>query len=448
MDTHDVRNIPITNDEDRLIGIVSERKLARTYVCPHAIEQLTVGPILLETLARILQAEIIHEAHPELKGNVSIVTDALHVSLSSMTTDDVAVVGDNEPVQLALISAGIAAIIVAEDAPIGERVLEAAKARSVSLLATSLNAFNVGRMVHLSHPAEYVMDTDIDTVQLSDFLSMAKKKVTHSKYRTAFVVDENRKLLGMLSRNTFLEDIQKSVILVDHNEFMQGPEGLERADIREIIDHHRIGSLTTLRPIRFKNEPLGSTSTIITYMYQEAGIDPEPAIAKILLAGILSDTLVLKMSTTTEKDIKAVEYLAARAGVNYETFGMTLIKTGMDLENTPLDDLLTRDTKRYILVNLSTTIAQIMTPSDSYPRQNAAEITRRLGALREYSGDDLYIAMFTDVLAQVSYLYVSGPANVLTKLEYQQQPIVLENVMSRKKDLLPMIGKKLADLEQ
>ena len=448
MDTHDVRNIPIINEEDRLIGIVSERKLARTYVSPHASEQLTVGPILLETLARILHAEIMHAAHPELNGNVSIVTDALHVSLSSMTTDDVAVVGDNEPVQLALISAGIAAIIVAEDAPIGERVLEAAKARSVSLLATQLNAFSVGRMVHLSHPAESVMDTDIDTVQLSDFISTAKKKVTNSKYRTACVVDENRKLLGMLSRNTFLEDIQKSVILVDHNEFMQGPEGLERADIREVIDHHRIGSLTTLQPVRFRNDPLGSTSTIITYMYQEAGIDPEPAVAKILLAGILSDTLVLKMSTTTEKDIKAVEYLAARAGVSYEAFGMTLIKNGMDLENTPLDDLLTRDTKRYKLANLSMTIAQVMTPSDSYPRQNAAEIIRRIGVLREYSGDDLYTAMFTDVLSQVSYLYVSGSANLLTKLEYQEQPIVLENVMSRKKDLLPMIGKRLADLEQ
>ena len=448
MDTHDVRNIPIINEENRLLGIVSERKLARTYVSPHASEQLTVGPILLETLARILHADIMHEAQSELNGNVSIVTDALHVSLSSMTTDDVAVVGDNEPVQLALISAGIAAIIVAEAAPIGERVLEAAKARDVSLLATTLNAFSVGRMIHLSHPAESIMDTDIDTVELADFLSTAKKKVTHSKYRTACVVDKNRKLIGMLSRNTFLDDIQKSVILVDHNEFMQGPEGLEQADIREIIDHHRIGSLNTLYPIRFRNEPLGSTSTIITYMYHEAGIDPEPAIAKILLAGILSDTLVLKMSTTTEKDVKAVEYLAARANVNYEAFGMTLIKIGMDLENTSLDELLTRDTKRYTIAHLSLTIAQIMTPSDNYPRQNAAEIMRRLGALREYTNDDLYIAMFTDVISQVSYLYMSGSSNLLAKLEYQEQPIVLEGMMSRKKDFLPMIGKLLAELEQ
>ena len=448
MDKHDVRNIPIINEEDRLIGIVSEHRLARTYASPHASGQLTVGPILLGTLARIIHAEIIHEAQSELNGNVSIVTDALHVSLSSMTTDDVAVVGDNEPVQLALISAGIAAIIVAEGAPIGERVLEAAKARSVSLLATPLNAFSVGRMVHLSHPAECVMDIDIDTVQLSDFLSTAKKKVINSKYRTACVVDESRKLLGMLSHNTFLEEIQKSVILVDHNELLQGAEGLERADVQEIIDHHRIGSLTTLHPIRFRNEPLGSTSTIITYMYQEAGIDPEPGVAKMLLAGILSDTLVLKMSTTTEKDVKAVEYLTARAGVNYETFGITLIKNGMNLENTPLDELLTRDTKRYKLSNLSVTIAQIMTPSDNYPRQNATEIIRRIGALREYTGEDLYMAMFTDVISQVSYLYVSGSANLLTKLEYQEQPIVLEGVMSRKKDLLPIIGKALADLEQ
>lgn len=448
MNTHDVRNIPIINEEGRLIGIVGEYRLARAYVNPHASEQLTVEPIPLETLARILYAEIIHAAHSELRGDVSIVTAALQVSLSSMDAHSVAVVGDNEPVQLALISAGIAAIIVSEGAPIGEQVVEAAKKNSVSLLATPLSAFSVGRMVHLSHPAKHVMDTDIDTVQLSDLVSTAKRIVTNSKYRTACVVDENRKLLGMLSRNTFIEDIQKSVILVDHNEFMQGPDGLEEADIREIIDHHRIGTQTTLQPIYFRNEPVGSTATIITSLYQEAGVLPNKALATILLAGILSDTLMLKMSTTIQRDHKAVEYLATHAGLDYESFGMTLIKKGMNLENIPLDDLLTRDTKQYKLAKLSIAIAQIMTASDSYHTKHGTEIKQRIEALRDHSGDDLYMAMFTDVLLQVSYLYVAGSARLLMKLEYQEQPLILKNVMSRKKDLLPMIGKALANLEQ
>ena len=443
MDTHDVRNIPIINENEQLLGIVSEHRLARAYVNPHASEPLSVEPIPLQTLARILHAEILHAAHTELHGWVSIVTDALHVSLSSMTSDDVAVVGDNEPAQLALISAGIAAIIVAEGAPIGERVVEAAKARSVSLLATPLNAFNVGRMVHLSHPAEHVMATDVDTVQLSDLVSTAKKVVTNSRYRTACVVDENRKLLGMLSRNTFIDGIHKSVILVDHNEFAQGLEGIETADVQEIVDHHRIGTLATLYPIRFRNEPVGSTSTIITRLYQEAGVDPDPAMAIILLAGILSDTLVLKMSTTTDEDLKAVRYLAARAGIDSEAFGLALVKKGMDLENIPLDVLLSRDTKRYTLADLSITIAQVLIASDNYPKKYCEEILQKIGIIREHSGDDLYLVMFTDVIAQVSYVYASGPLHLLTQLGYQNQPTVLEHVMSRKKDLLPLIGKAL-----
>jgi manganese-dependent inorganic pyrophosphatase len=252
----------------------------------------------------------------------------------------------------------------------------------------------------------------------------------------------------MLSRNTFIEDIQKSVILVDHNEFMQGPEGLEEADIREIIDHHRIGTQTTLHPICFRNEPVGSTSTIITSLYQEAGVLPNKALATILLAGILSDTLILKMSTTTQRDHKAVEYLATHAGLDYESFGMALIKKGMNLENISLDDLLTRDTKRYKLAKLSIAIAQIMTASDSYHTKHGTEIMQRMAALRDHSGDDLHMVMFTDVLLQVSYLYISGSARLLMKLEYQEQPLILKNVMSRKKDLLPMIGKALRNLEQ
>ena len=448
MNTHDVRNIPIINEKGRLIGIVGEYGFARAYVNPHADEQLTIEPISLQTLARILCAEIIHAAHSELCGDVSIATAALHISLSAMGVDSVAVVGDNEPVQLALISAGIAALIVSDGAPIGEQVVDAAKRNSVSLLKTPLSAFSVGKMVTLSHPAEHVMDTDIDTVQLSDLASTAKRIVTNSKYRTACVVDENKKLLGMLSRNTFVEHIQKSIILVDHNEFTQGPDGIEKADIREVIDHHRIGMQTTIHPIHFRNEPVGSTSTIIVSLYQEANVVPDSSIATILLAGILSDTLVLKMSTTTKRDQEAAVYLATHAGVDYESFGLTLIKKGMDLENIPLDDLLTRDTKRYNLAKLSISIAQIMTASDTYHKAHEAEIMERIEVLRNHSGDDLYMAMFTDVLLQVSYLYIAGSARLLTKLEYQKQPLILKNAMSRKKDLLPMVGKALASLEQ
>jgi manganese-dependent inorganic pyrophosphatase len=442
MDEHDVRNIPIVDDNNRLLGLVSEHGLARAYVSPHASQALRVGPICTETLARILQAEIVHGAHELLDGQVAIVIDALHVSLSRLGSRDVAIVGDNEPAQLALVSAGIGAMIIAEGAPIGERLKEAARSRNVTLLKTDLDAFSVGRMIHLSHPASAIMARDVEIVHKEDSLSAATRIVTNSPYRTACVVDEDGCLLGMISRNTFLEEIQKSVILVDHNEFAQAAEGIETAEVLEIIDHHRLGTITTLRPIQFRNEPVGSTSTIITFRYIEEGVTPDTDIATLLLAGILSDTLVLKMSTTTSRDLEAVEYLSRLTGSNPQEFGSILIQKGMDLDQVLLYDLLSRDVKEYTLYDRPVIIAQVMTASDQYHVKHDAEIHETLAKLRHESGCDLYLTIFTDVIGQVSYLYASGETGLLERLEYDFQPVVLPGVMSRKKDFFPIFGQK------
>lgn len=443
MDKHDVRNIPIVDEEDHLMGLVSEHGLARAYVSPHASQALMVGPISTGTLARILQAEIHHQAHEVLEGSVAIVIDALHVSLSRLGSHDVAIVGDNEPAQLALVSAGICAIIVAEGAPVGERLKEAAKTRNVTILKTCLDAFSVGRMIHLSHPASAIMARDVEIVRMDDSLSAATRIVTNSPYRTACVIDDKDRLLGMISRNTFLEEIHKFVILVDHNEFTQAAEGIETAEIIEIIDHHRLGSISTLQPIQFRNEPVGSTSTIITYRYIEEGVIPDESIATLLLAGILSDTLILKMSTTTSRDKQAVEYLAKIANRDPPEFGSKLIQSGMDLENISVHMLLSRDLKEYSLFGNQIIIAQIMTASDKFHTEKDTEIKETIEQLWRSSGSTLYIALFTNVIGQISYLYAAGEAGLLDRLGYSNQPVVLPGIMSRKKDYFPVLGQKI-----
>lgn len=443
MDEYDVRNIPIVDQNNHLLGLVSEHGLARAYVSPHASQPLRVGPISINTLARILQAEIVHSSHASLDGQVAIVIDALHVSLSRLGAEDVAIVGDNEPAQLALVSAGIGAMIIAEGAPIGERLKDAARTRSVTLLKTDLDAFSVGRMIHLSHPATAVMARDVEIVHMDDSLTAATRIVTNSPYRTACVVDEEGRLLGMISRNTFLEEIHKSVILVDHNEFAQAAEGIEEAEILEIIDHHRLGTITTLRPIQFRNEPVGSTSTIITLRYIEEGVTPSPEIATLLLAGVLSDTLVLKMSTTTSRDHEAVEYLTRLTCLDPVEFGSTLIQKGMDLDQASLEDLLSRDVKEYMLYDRPVIIAQVMTASDQYHLTHDVDIRENLSILRNQTGTDLYIVLFTDVIGQVSYLYAAGDMGILERMGYDNQPVMLPGVMSRKKDFFPVFGQKL-----
>ncbi|OPZ44248.1 MAG: Manganese-dependent inorganic pyrophosphatase [Euryarchaeota archaeon ADurb.BinA087] len=446
MDEYEIRNIPIIDNEGKFLGLVSEHGLARAYVTPRRDAPLSIGPIALATLARILDARICVEGKREICGRVGIVIDALHVALSRLTREDVAVVGDNEPAQLALISAGISALVIAEGAPAGSRTLDAAAAKCVSILASPLDAFSVGRMVHLSLPAGSVLATDVPVLRLDDTLTYAKKAVTDSKYRTACVVDKEGRLLGTISRNTLLGEIQKQVILLDHNEYGQAVDGIEAAEILEVIDHHRLGAITTLKPVRFQNEPVGSTSTIIAMKFMEAGKDPSRPVAGILLAGILSDTLVLKMSTTTPADEKAVTYLAGICSLDPVTFGTELIQKGMDLDHTPLPDLLSRDTKRYSLFGREVVISQVMMASDEFLQGRKDEIRAVLERLRKEDAADLYLVLFTNVIGNHSHLIAAGDPGVLSSLGLEAQPVHLPGVMSRKKDFLPEFGQKLRDL--
>lgn len=446
MDEHGVRNMPIVDDEGRLLGLVSEHGLARAYVTRTKIQQLSITPIKLETLAKILDARIVVPGKDLLEGRVHIAIDALHVSLSRLTSSDVAIVGDNEPVQLALISAGIAALIIADGSPVGDRMINAAVARNVAVLATSLDAFGVGKMINLSLPASMVMATDVPRIAISDPLEYVKDVVSNSKYRTACVVEGDNRLLGMVSRNTFVDDIHKSVILVDHNEYSQAVDGIEKADVMEIVDHHRLGAITTLKPIRFLNDPVGSTSTIITRKFIESGVEPTPSTAGLLLSGVLSDTLALKMSTTTPEDERAVNYLAGIAGVDPIAFGIELVQQGIELEDVPLHELLLRDTKHYNLFEKSVVISQVTVPSFEFSASHAGEIRANVAALREETGADFFVALFTNVFENASDLFAAADEVNLAKMGMAEQPKRLDGVMSRKKDFLPQFGNMLRRL--
>ncbi len=446
MDEHGVRNMPIVDEQGTLLGLVSEHGLARTYVQRMSIEPLSISPIKLEVLARILDATIEVPGRDLIEGKVYIAIDALHVALSRLSSNDVAIVGDNEPAQLALIDARIAALIVADRAPVGARVIAASREKGVALLSTAINAFGVGKLINLSLPAGMVMATDVPRVRMDDTLEYVKEVVTNSKYRTACVVDESDRLKGMISRNTFVDEIRKSVILLDHNEYSQAVEGIEKADILEIIDHHRIGAITTLRPIRFLNDPVGSTSTIITRRFLEEGIEPSSKTAGLLLSGILSDTLALKMSTTTPQDEEAVAYLAGIVDIDPAAFGVELIRRGMELDTVPLEELLRKDTKRYHLFGREVIIAQVMVPSFAFGEAHAEKIPRELTLLRETAGVEIYAVLLTNVFENASDLFIASDDATVSRLGWTDQPVRLDGVMSRKKDFLPRFGSMLRGL--
>ncbi|MDD5419623.1 MAG: putative manganese-dependent inorganic diphosphatase [Methanomicrobiaceae archaeon] len=446
METYDMRNMPIVDGGGKLLGLVSEYGLARAFVRKNGREHLSLVPIGLDTLARILDGEVVVEAHDTLgEGRVYTVIDALHVTLSRMSPHDVAIVGDNEPAQLALISAGVAALIIAEGAPIGERAANAAKNRGVSIIATPLDAFSVGKMINLSLPASMIMETDLPLLRMEDSLEYAKQVVSNSKFRTGCVIGEDGRHIGLISRTTLMQTVRKAVILLDHNEYSQAVDGIENADLLEVIDHHRLGAISTLKPVKFLNDPVGSTSTIIAHKFIEGGIEPGYTTAGLLLSGILSDTLVLKLSTTTPSDVRAADYLAGITGIDPADYGSALIEKGMDLDSLPLEDLLAQDMKRYNLFGKKIMISQVMAPSFEYAGRHAEEIRQALERFRVTTDSDCVFALFTNVFANASDLFAAGDEACLSKMDIRDQPVRLENVMSRKKDFLPKFGETLRD---
>jgi manganese-dependent inorganic pyrophosphatase len=441
-----IRNVVITDPAGKPVGMVGEHALAAAYLRKIHLAELTVTPVPLQTLARILNADIPVSAREFLEGRVYIAIDALHVTLAKMTAEDIAVVGDDEPSQLAFIAAGIAGLIIAEGAPAGERVIAAAERKGVSVLTTALDAFGVGKMINLSLPAREVMEQDIPLLALTDTIAHARQVVSGSKFRAACVVRHDGTLAGILTRTTLLEDVRRSVILLDHNEASQAVGGISEAEIIEIIDHHRLSPITTLKPVRFLNDPVGATSTIIAMRFMESGLMPSQGVAGALLCGILSDTLALRMSTTTHRDRMAVKFLAPVAGVDPEELGPALLERGMDLSGVPLAALLSRDTKEFELSNRKVIIAQVMVPSFAWNRERSEAILAELASLQTGAKTDLAIALFTSVMENASDIYGAADGALISNLFGSGVPVRFEGVMSRKKDFLPWLGNRLREL--
>jgi manganese-dependent inorganic pyrophosphatase len=260
------------------------------------------------------------------------------------------------------------------------------------------------------------------------------------------VVTPDGKLAGILTRTTLLDDVRRSVILLDHNEASQAVDGIGSAEVVEIIDHHRLSPITTLKPVKFLNDPVGATSTIIALKFLESGLVPSRGVAGALLCGILSDTLALKMSTTTHRDKKAVDYLAPIAGVDPAELGPVLLERGMALSGVPLADLLSRDTKEFELSHKKVIISQVMVPSFAWNRERSLSIHAELAALQKSSGTDIAVALFTSVMENASDVYSAADEALVLGVFGAGLPLRFDGVMSRKKDFLPLLGARLRDI--
>lgn len=281
----------------------------------------------------------------------------------------------------------------------------------------------------------------------SDPIEEARQTMLKTRFRNYPVVDENHHYLGMISRHHLLKPNQKKLILLDHNEMKQAVEGIEEAELVEIIDHHRLGDLESIHPIYFRNDPVGATSTLIAETYERAGLTPDRAIAGLLMAGILSDTMIFRSPTTTKRDREAVLWLAEITGLDPEEWGRAIFREASPpLTGDPIQ-LVTEDLKEFAYGDTVFAVAQIETADMSMLAKNIDIIRKTMDNTAQNRGYDLMFLMITDIFIGGTRLLVSGdraPVGIAAFGGTAGGDIFLKDVMSRKKQVVPIIYQALA----
>lgn len=444
-----IRSLPVIDSGGRLLGIVGKEQLSEHYIERVEIEDLSVTPIDLNVLLSALDGRILANT-----GKVELVTGKIFIAaaqrgtiLNRIRKGDIVILGDRTDVQIDLIKAGCSALIITGESPVSEEVLALARREQVLIVSSSYYTFATAKLINLSAPVVSIMSKDVPVAGLRTPIVEIKAKVMESKYRCVLIVDEGDRLISIITRTDLLEPIQKQVILVDHNEISQAVDGIEQADILEIIDHHRVGDISTLRPITVYNEPIGSTCTIIANLMFLHQVEIPSNIAGALLSGILSDTLLLTLSTTTEKDREVADRLLRMSHLDLDTFGKELLKSSIDIKGKTPKEILLGDFKEYVLRDRKVGVSQTMVLDDAEIASVEEGIKVEMEKLCQIEGYSLVVFLIVNPLQKKGeQIFVKGEKEIIEKtfgVIVKDDKCFIPEILSRKKDFIPKIGRFL-----
>ncbi len=438
--------LPIVDDTGLLTGVLTERALARRYVRESHEVPVILGPTTMSAMTDVLEGTLlVGSGECRVDGRVWVLARALATMLETVSPGDVAVVGDRHEAQLHALQQGVSALVVSGGTTVPDQTLALAREKDIPVIASPLDSYVAGRMITLSCPCMALADHDPLTVRARDLLLDISDDVKDISYRAAVVVDRDGGPIGLVTRADLVDPQPRKVILVDHAESAQSIPGVEQAEIIEILDHHHIGSIETTNPVRATFDPVGSTSTLVAEQFFASRQEPTLPTAVMLLAAILSDTVILTSPTTTPRDAAVVEALAQRVGVDAGAFGREMFESTSDVSGLAAEAIIGRDLKAYELPNGQTIcIGQVETVGDA--------ILSRVGELRAAAqecagreGHRLVALMVTDVAVGGTHLVVAGDVGLAERAfggsASDGGVIPLPGVMSRKKQVAPQLMK-------
>lgn len=432
--------IPVTREDGTLYGMITAGSIAESdmeSINRAEIKKVPVFNILSALEGRILNSE--EDLFDEISGEVVIALPGN--AARSIRKGAVVICGDQQETVEDALKADASCIIICQS-NLSEKYIDISS--KTCMIATPCDAYRAARMIFQSIPVDRVCQKDkIVHFHLTDYLDDVRDTVLQSRYRAYPVLDDEDKVVGTLSRYHLIRPRKKKVVLVDHNEKSQSVAGLDQAEIIAILDHHRLADVQTGNPVFMRNEPVGSTTSIVASMFQEKGLMPSPALAGLMAAAIISDTVMFKSPTCTPRDKKLAERLARYAGVDTDKLGEAIFARGASA-NIPVDEMLKSDMKEYHLSSHSLAISQITTVNAEAFLRKKDEIVAGLEAQRKENHYDMTMLMLTNVLKEGTELLFCGDEEIIRIAfgvdEIHDHYVFLPKVMSRKKQIVPALS--------
>lgn len=442
---NNINNVTVVDEEGILVGIVSLSNITKCYMEIWDDGILGRSNTSLENIVEVLSGKLIYKPENVREfGNISVYAMEAGDKRATIDEKDLVIVGNRVDAQEDAVKKNISVLVVAGGAEVDKKVLELAKKHNVTIISTEYNSYMSARLLPQSVPISHVMTTEeLVCFHKDDFVEDVKTIMGKSRYRTYPVLDHKNKVIGSISRYHLISNKRKQLILVDHNEKNQSIPDIDVAEIKEIIDHHRVANIATTGPIYFRNEPVGSTCTIISRIYFELGIRPSKQVAGLICAAIISDTLLFRSPTTTEIDKIMLERMSKIAGIDPEKFAMEMFKAGTSLENKKPQDLLKADVKLFTIDDEKVRVGQAFTMDLENISSIKKPLIDRMEEMRQDYQEDLFIFILTDIFEERSEIIVTGKYEEQIAAAFEgkvcEHSFMAPGVLSRKKQVIPKV---------
>ncbi len=439
---HRIRAIPLVDANRKLAGLITVEDFAHILLVGLDRDKIDQIPLEVHNVVQTLGGRLIVEAKDrQLRDRVMIAAMDIETVRKRVEPDILMVMGDREDAQRVAIEEGVCALVITGDLPISDEIVALAQEQNVTLISSPHHTFTTVRLLNLSIPASHVMRHKVLTAAPGDPLDDLRDKLL--RQRTIPVVDVDQQVVGVVSRSDLINPVRHGVYLVDHNERSQTVDGLEEAELLGIVDHHRIADIQSAAPIFFRNEIVGSTSTIIAGLFDEADIPVPPSIAGILLGGMITDTVLFRSPTSTPRDERVARELGAIAGIHVQDFGQDIFAVASDLEGRSPREILTTDFKEFRLDSTLFAIGYMETVHKRRVDEIRDQLLAEMKALRAEQGYAAVLFMVVDVVHSQTEILIIGleqqVAEALGQRLTTPHSVMLGGVMSRKKQVVPIL---------